>query len=284
MQPALARAALLLTAAMACFSVSDVLAKQLSAQLPPVVLAWCRYLLLLVTVLPIALLRPATFCTGRGAWQAARAAGLVGSAVLFLFALQALPVAEATAMVFASPLFVTLLAALILRERVPMHRWATVALGFAGVLIVVRPGIGVFGGAALFPLLSSLAWACAVICTRKLSAEDSSTTTTLYSAVFGTGALSLMLPDMDHRVLMAHALPLVGMAACWCGAQWLTISAYRIAPAASIAPYAYTQLVWASLLGVLVFMHVPDTVSLAGMAVIITSGLLAWRGGRSSAG
>jgi drug/metabolite transporter (DMT)-like permease len=78
-------------------------------------------------------------------------------------------------------------------------------------------------------------------------------------------------------------LPLVGMAACWCGAQWLTISAYRIAPAASIAPYAYTQLVWASLLGVLVFMHVPDTVSLAGMAVIITSGLLAWRGGRSSA-
>lgn len=124
MQPStLSRGALLLTAAMGCFSPSDVLAKQLSAVLPPVVLAWCRYLLLLLTVLPIAMLRPATFRTRRAGWQAARAAGLVGSAVLFLMALRALPIAEATAMVFASPLFVTLLAALVLHERVPLRRW-----------------------------------------------------------------------------------------------------------------------------------------------------------------
>lgn len=149
-----------------------------------------------------------------------------------------------------------------------------VTLGFAGVLIVVRPGAGVFGVAAVFPVLSSLAWASAVICTRKLSADDSSTTTTLYSALLGTGALALLLPVIDRQVLMVHAASLGAIAACWCAAQWLTISTYRIAQAASIAPYAYSQLVWASLLGVAVFGHVPDAMSLVGMA-------LAWRAERT---
>ncbi len=284
MQPALVRGALLLAVAMAFFSVSDALAKHLSTALSPVLLAWCRYLLLLLTVLPLALLRPATWRTRQPGWQAARGASLVGSAVIFLFALRVLPVAEATAMVYASPLYVTLLATLVLRERVPLHRWLPVTLGFAGVLIVVRPGAGVFGGAALLPLLSSLCWASALICTHKLSAQDSPITTTLYSAVFGTAALSLMLPDLDPALLAAHAGPLAGMAICWCTAQWITLQAYRFASAADLAPYSYTQLVWASLLGLVVFSHVPDPVSLAGMAVIIASGLVAWRQGRPGRG
>jgi drug/metabolite transporter (DMT)-like permease len=277
--PSTARGGAMLVAAMACFSISDVLAKHLSADLAPVVLAWCRYVLLLALVAPLAVVRPQILRTRRPYLQLLRSVGLVGSAVLFLLGLRLLPVAEATAMVFASPLFVTLLATLFLGERLSLPRWLPVALGFAGVLVVVRPGAGVFGMAALFPLLSSLAWACAVVCTRKLSAEDSSATTTFYSALAGAAALTIALPPIDAS-LAAHAPALALMACSWCAAQWLTISAYRAAPATSIAPYAYSQLVWATLLSIAVFAHVPDLMSLSGMGIIVAAGVLAWRNTR----
>jgi drug/metabolite transporter (DMT)-like permease len=275
MQHAPARGALLLVAAMATFSLSDVMAKRLAADVPPVALAWCRYLLLVATTVPLALAQPALWRTRSPGWQAARAAGLTGSAVFFLLALGALPVAEATAMVFASPLFVTLLAALLLKERVALARWAPVMLGFAGVLVVVRPGSSVFGAAALYPLASSLCWASAVACTRKLSANDASATTMLYSSLLGTAALTVILPPLQPDVLLTHGLLVAGMAGSWCVGQWLTIAAYRAASAAAIAPFAYSQLVWAAGLGVAVFGHVPDGVSLAGIGVILASGLLA---------
>lgn len=270
-----ARGAALLIAAMAGFSLSDAMAKQLSGAFSPIVMAWFRYLLLLSTVAAIALARPAIVRSTRPVLQVGRALALVGSALLFLFGLRALPVAEATAMVFASPLFVTLLAALALREHVSPWRWLPVTLGFAGVLIVVRSGALGFGGAELFPLLSSMAWAAAVTLTRKLSAADASATTMFYSGVVGTACLSVILPALDLAALRAHAPLLLAMAGAWCAAQWLTIAAYRVAPAATIAPFAYSQLVWASLLGLLLFQHIPDAWSLAGMAVILASGLLA---------
>lgn len=278
------RGAALLVAAMAAFAVSDVMAKRLLEVHSPITVAWIRYLLLLVTVVPLAMVRPGSWRT-RCPWlQAGRAAGLVGSAVLFQFAIRAMPVAEATAMVFASPLFVTLLAMLVLREAVPWRRWLPVILGFAGVLVVVRPGVLGFGGAEIFPLLSSMAWAVAVVCTRRLSDTDNSTTTMLYSGLFGVAGLTLMLPDLDLRALPGQAILLVPMAAAWCAAQWLTIAAYRLAPAASIAPFAYSQLVWAAVLGYAVFRHVPDAVALCGMAVILASGLCAaWQGRRARA-
>jgi drug/metabolite transporter (DMT)-like permease len=282
MTPAALRGAALLVAAMAAFSTSDALAKQLAQTFPALVMAWCRYALLFKLVLPLALRRPDAWRTRRPGLQAARAAGLVASAVLFLFALQALPVAEATAMVFASPLFVTLLAALVLREPVRPARWWPVVLGFAGVLVVVRPGSSVFGGAALFPLLSSLAWACAVICTRRLSSIDSTTTTLLYSGLLGAALLSVWLPATALPLMLPHALPLLGMAAAWCGAQRLTIAAYRLAPAATIAPFAYSQLLCAAVIGWLVFEHVPDAISLAGMGVILGSGM--WAAGAARRG
>jgi drug/metabolite transporter (DMT)-like permease len=275
MNPAAARGAALLVAAMACFSASDALAKQLSGALPPLVLAWCRYLLLLAVVAPLALRHPAAWRSQRPGLQVLRAAALAASAMLFLFGISLLPVAEATAMVFASPLFVTLLASLALREHVPLSRWWPVLLGFGGVLVVVRPGAGVFGAAALYPLLSSMAWACAVICTRRLSSSDSTLTTMLYSSVIGTAASTLLLPSVQPGALLAHAWPLLCMAGAWCLAQWLTIVAYRLAPAAAIAPFAYTQLLCAALIGWVVFDHLPDGASFAGMAVILASGVWA---------
>lgn len=270
-----AQGALLLIAAMACFSLSDVMAKQLAGTVSPMTLAWLRFALLLTTVAPLALARPHLWRSRRPGLQLARAMGLAGSAVLFLFGLRALPVPEATAMVFASPFFVTLLAAWLLREQVPLRRWLPVTLGFAGVLIVARPGAPTFGAAALFPLLSSMAWATAVVSSRKLSATDPSATTMLYSSLAGTAVLGAAMPTLDQSMLMRHGWLLASMAIAWCAAQWLTITAYRLAPAATIAPFAYCQLVWAALLGFAAFGHVPDLPSTVGMAVIIVSGALA---------
>jgi drug/metabolite transporter (DMT)-like permease len=265
----------LLVTAMAFFSVSDALAKYLSASLSPFALAWFRYLMLLGTVVPLAVMRPRTWRTAKPLLQVARAVSLVASALLFMWGLKILPVAEATAMVFASPLFVTLLATVLLREFVPWPRWIPVTLGFVGVLIVVRPGFSGYGGAELFPILSSVAWAVSIVVTRQLSKADSSATTMLYAGVLGTAGLTLVLPPLDMAVVTAKAHWLVVMGVFWCTGQWLTIAAYRVATAAEIAPFAYSQLMWATLLGLVVFHHVPDFVSLLGMAVIVASGLLA---------
>ncbi|MFT4267706.1 MAG: DMT family transporter [Xenophilus sp.] len=273
-----ARGALLLVAAMGAFALSDVLSKQLAPVFTPVQVAWLRYALLLATVLPWAR-RPAAWRSRHPLLHAGRAAGLIGSAVLFQYAIQAMPVAEATAMVFASPLFVTLLAALALREPVGGRRWAAVLLGFAGVLVVARPGRLAFGGAEVFPLLSSMAWAIAVVCTRRLAGEPVETAM-LYPALAGALLLAPWLPLPDSGLSPGQACTALAMAASWCGAQWLTALAYRTAAASSIAPFAYAQLLWAALLGAAVFGHVPQAGALAGMALILLSGVLAARASR----
>ncbi|MBB3175993.1 DMT family transporter [Variovorax sp. Sphag1AA] len=268
----------LLTLAMAAFAVSDSLAKQLAPHFPAFALAWFRYLALLITVLPLVLQRPVLMKSGQPLLQALRAIALAGSAVLFLYGLRSIPQAEATAMVFASPLFVVLLARLVLHERLSTARVVPVLMGFIGVLVVARPGTSSFGGAEFFPLFSSMAWASAVILTRKLGATDGTTTTMFHSALIGVLCLSPMLPAMNGPMPVSAWLALASMCVAWCAAQWLVVSAYRIAPPSAIAPLSYSQMLWAGILGWAVFGHWPDTVSLLGMGIIALSAMYAaWR-------
>lgn len=233
---------LLLLGAMAGFSVSDALVQHAGSGLDAAQLAWLRYALLLATAIPLAVRNPALLRSGRPLLQLGRACGLVGSAVLFLQGIKTLPIADATALVFASPLYVTLLSWLLLRE--PFGRWrsAPVLLGFIGVLIVAQPGGAGFDAAMLLPMLSSMAWAGAVICTRLLSGTDTAPTTMLYSAVLGVLTLSLPAMHMDLNALVLQWPWLLAMAGSWCMAQWLLIGAYRLAPPSAIAPFSYSQL------------------------------------------
>lgn len=139
----------LLVAAMAGFALSDMWAKTLATSFSPVLLAWFRYLGLLAMVLPLVLARPALVRTAQPRLQVLRALALVGSALFFLHALRRIPQAEATAVVFASPLLVMLLARVVLGERAGLQRWLPVLCGFAGVLVVVRPATLAFGGAEM---------------------------------------------------------------------------------------------------------------------------------------
>jgi len=272
---------LLLIGAMAGFSLSDALVQRAGSGLQSAHLAWLRYVLLLLSTLPLLVRNPSLARSKRPGVQVLRAAGLVGSAVLFLQGLKALPIADATALVFASPLYVTLLSALLLREPVGLWRNLPVVLGFTGVLIVAQPGGAGFQTAMLYPMLSSMAWATAVICTRLLSEADSATTTMLYSAALGVVALSPALPTADTAAVAVQWPWLLAMAVAWCLAQWMTILAYRLAPPGAIAPFSYSQMLWAAILGWLLFGQVPSARTALGMSVIALSGVMAaWMANR----
>ena len=198
---------------------------------------------------------------------------MVGSALLFTLGLRFISVAEATAIYFVSPILITALAIPVLGERIGWRRWTAALIGLIGVLIVIRPGTGAFDSAALFPLLGATCWAGAAVVTRKLGTADRPVTTMVYSAVVGLLVLTALLPFN----WVAPSSTEIGLGVCIgllsTAGHWLVVLAYRDAHASLIAPYAYVQLIWAALLGYAVFGSLPDGFTLAGAAIIATSGL-----------
>ena len=264
----------LILAAVTIFSVSDALAKHLGQFLPPVEVAWMRYAtFLLLTLAPVLRSGPTALRSKTPALQVLRGLALVGSALSFMAALRFLPLAEATAINFVSPIFITALSIPILGEVVGARRWAAVGVGLAGVLIIVRPGGGAFGAEVFLPVLTAASWALAVIATRKMAGADRPGTTLFWSAGVGFALLSALLPfdfvpPSAGQVGLGLLLGLIASAG-----QWLIVLAYRHAAASVLAPFSYFQLLSAALLGFLAFGAVPDRWTLAGAGVIAASGL-----------
>jgi drug/metabolite transporter (DMT)-like permease len=211
--------------------------------------------------------------TGRLGMQMLRGAALLGSSLFFISGLRYLPIAEASATGFVSPLFVTALSIVFLSESVGVRRWLATAAGLAGVLIILRPGTGAFHVAAFFPIVSAFCWAVTLILTRMMSGREHTTTTMTYSAIAGVAILSAMVPFVWvapswHDILFGL---LIGVAST--AGQWIVALAFRYADASVLAPFSYTQLVWVSVLGFLVFGEVPDAWTVVGAAFIVASGL-----------
>jgi drug/metabolite transporter (DMT)-like permease len=264
----------LFVAATMLFSLSDTMAKYLTASLPAIEIAWVRYVVfVLLAASPVVRHGPAAARVRRPRWQILRGLGVVGSAVLFVASLSALPIAEATTVGFVSPLMIASLAVPVLGEKVGPGGWLAVLAGFLGVLIVIRPGTSGFHPAVLLVLASSCCWVMAMLITRRMAATERPSAMLLWSAATGLTVLTVLLPLMfrppDARSL-ALAL-LVGIVAT--GGQWLTILGYRNTPASVLAPLSYSQLIWSSVLGYLVFGAVPDRWTLIGAAVIVASGI-----------
>ncbi len=264
----------LLVAATMLFSLSDTTAKYLTGSLPPVEIAWVRYVVfVLLTAIPLLRGGAPAARVRRPLLQVLRGLGVVGSAVLFIASLASLPIAEATTVNFVSPLLITVLAVPILGERVGTGGWLAVLAGFLGVLAVARPGTAGFHPAVVFVLLSSLCWSGAILITRRMAATERASATLLWTACTGLVVLTVLLPPvfrMPDVPTLALTI-LVGFISS--GGQWLTVLAYRHAPASVLAPLSYGQLIWSSALGFLVFGAVPDRWTLVGAAVIIGSGL-----------
>jgi drug/metabolite transporter (DMT)-like permease len=214
-----------------------------------------------------------TFRSQRPGLQVFRGLALVTSSILFISSLRYLPIAEATATSFAAPIFITALSVLVLGEKVGHRRWAATFVGLTGVLVVVRPGTSAFDPASILPLMAALSWASAVVVTRQTSAVDSALTTLAYSAVIGVLVLSALLPFFwmppDWSTILFGML--IGCAAT--AGHSLIIVAFRYGDASVLAPFTYTQLVWVTGLGILLFGAIPDRWTVAGATVIVLSGL-----------
>ena len=176
------RGGALMLGATVLFSISDVMAKYLTERIPAVEFATIRYAVFVVMAGSV-LLRPgrASLRSRRPVLQVVRGVGVVGSAVAFILSLGSLPIAEATALNFITPLLITVLAIPVLGEVVRPQGWLAVLAGFAGMLVVVRPGLGGFHPAALLVVVSSLFWCMAMLVTRQLAGVDRSGVTLLWT-------------------------------------------------------------------------------------------------------
>jgi len=208
-------------------------------------------------------------------WQIARGLILVFCTGLSFTGLRFMPLAEFTAISFVTPLIITLLAGPLLGEKVGLARWGAVALGFAGVLIIIRPGSGIFGWAALLPLTLSCANAMFQILTRKYAGVDDPVTTLFFSGLAGAVLASVAVPFVWKTPVLAHWPALLLMGVLGGGGHLLLVLCFRRAPASVLAPFSYAQLAFATLIGVLIMGHVPDRWSLIGMGVIALAGLYA---------
>ncbi len=256
------------------FSLSDTMAKYLTASIPAVEYTTVRYAVFVaMAASPLMRRRHVSLRSRRPGLQLLRGIGGLGSALGFILSLHYLPIADATAINFVTPLMVTVLAVPVLGEVVSGRGWLAVLTGFAGVLIVVRPGIGGLHPAVLLVLLSASFWCMSLLLTRRLVGVDPSTVTLLWTAVTGFVLLLCALPFFAQPLSVSQALACAGVGVIASAGQWLALLAYRHARATVLAPLSYGQLIWSSALGYLVFGAVPDRWVLAGAVVIAASGL-----------
>src|SRR5262249_40425407 len=255
--------------------VSDVTAKDRAATLPSIEIAWLRFLVFALIMVPAMVPGSPLFAlkTNHLGLQLMRGAALLGSSLFFISGLRYLPIAEASATGFVSPLFVTALSIIFLSEKVGVRRWLATAVGLVGVLIIIRPGSSAFHPAAFFPIVSALAWAATLIMTRMMSGKEHAITVMTYSSIAGVAILSAIVPFAwvtPSWQAVAFGV-LIGVFST--AGQWIVVLAFRYADASVLAPFSYTQLLWVSILGFLVFGELPDVWTVVGAAFIVGSGL-----------
>ena len=266
---------LLVIGAVGLFALADVFAKLLTHDTPAAQVVWVRYAAMLALALGLVLATD----SGRRACRVKRPLlqGLRGLAVLtsgglFILGLGRLPLPEATAVSFVTPTFATVMAVFLLREAVARRRWTALAVGMAGIMILLRPGGALFSPAALLPLGSAFFGATAIILTRRIGGEDAPAATLLCSAIVGFVLLSATAPmwltAMDSVALVAAG----AMGLCYAVGQLLLIIAYGRGEASLLAPFSYIQVVFAALLAAVVFGWTPDVVGALGIGLIVLSG------------
>jgi drug/metabolite transporter (DMT)-like permease len=273
-------AVLLIVLASACFTTVDVSVKHLSQRYPVPLIAWARWGVQALVLVAIAAprLRFGLLRTTQLPQHLLRGALLISSSLCFFFALRFLPLAEATALNYTSPILVTLLAGWLLRERLTRPRWAFVVAGFIGMLLIVRPGSEALAPAALFPLGAAALYAIFQIMTRKLAGENLMTLM-LYPSLLGTFALSAAVPFVHPADWnpTSDLVAFVGIGILGSLGHLLFVRAFQRASASAIAPFTYVQLIWSTLAGWLVFSTFPDGWTLTGILVIAASGVvLTW--------
>lgn len=272
-----AAAILLVFSAGLLFSFLDSSAKYLgSVGLASPFIAWARFAVhvLLALVLLRAWASPAVFRVNSMPRQLVRGMFLFGSTLFNFLALETLQLAETVSIFFFAPMVITAIAGPLLGEWAGWRRWMAVLVGFVGVLVVTRPGLGVFGLGHVYAVCAMLSYCFYVITTRQMSSRETAESMIFYSAL---APVILMAPTLPVYASMPDGwfqwTVLLSMGVLGGIGHWLIIKAYRIATTTALAPYAYLQLVWMVSLGYLFFGDLPDMWTIGGALIIVSSGL-----------
>ena len=253
----------------------DGIAKFLSADYPVVEIVWARYFFHLLILLPLTVARhgPRALLPSRPLAQLLRGSLLLGSTIFFFAAISKMPIADALALVFISPLLVTALSPLVLGEAVGLRRGAAVAVGFLGALVIIRPGMGVMQLAAFWALGAGTLYGCYLLATRRLAGAAPPLVTLTYTALVGAIVMTLWAPFVWTPPTPAVWVWMIAMGALAASGHFLLIHAFEHAPAAVLAPFAYTEIVSATAVGFFAFGDFPDGWTWVGIAIIAASGL-----------
>jgi S-adenosylmethionine uptake transporter len=262
--------------AFALFSAHDVIVKSLGGSYSPVQIVFFSALL----GLPLALLllmrdhTDANLRPRRPGWTALRTAAAVSTGVTVFYAFSVLPMAQTYAILFATPLLITLLSVPLLGEKVGWRRMLAVMVGLVGVMIVLRPGQGAgIGLGHIAAILGALTSAIASIIVRKIGQEERNIVLLLYPMMGNLVVMGLALPFVYRPMPLADFGAWVAMAAMALVASLLVIAAYKRAPAVRIAPMQYSQIIWAAIFGAIFFHETLDMATFAGAAIVIASGV-----------
>jgi len=258
-----------------CFSSLDAAAKHLSSELPLLMVVWGRYLFhfLFVTLFFFRRASGNIIQTKRIKLQILRSIFIFCAGVTFWGALMFMPLTDCFVIAFTSPLLVTALSVPILGETVDVHRWGVVTVGLLGVLIVMRPGMGIVHLVSILPMITALFYASLQITTRILGQSDNALTTLFYSGVGGLilSSISVLFVWVPPSLEQWGIFALLGLLGTM--GHYFMIKAFEFAPVSLLAPFDYTTLIWATILGFILFGDLPDTWTIAGAIIITSSGL-----------
>ena len=266
----------LMCGAVACFAFLDTTAKYLNLHMSTLEVVWARYTgaFLLPFIVSNPWTRPGLVTTARPLLQVGRSVLLLVSTMCNFMALRYLQLDEAISIAFSTPFFVAALSGPILGEWVRWRRWTAISVGFLGVLVVTRPGPGSFQPAALLSLGGAMCYALYALSTRILARTDSNETTLFYSNIVGALALLPVVPFVwttPSDPLVIALMVATGVIGSF--GHYLLIAAHRLAPAAVLSPFIYTEIVLVIALGFLVFGDLPNRYTLTGAAIVVASGL-----------
>jgi drug/metabolite transporter (DMT)-like permease len=266
----------LMCGAVALFACLDAVAKYLNTELDSLQIAWARYtsafVLTLIVSNPIThndLLRTRSIKL-----QIIRSLLLVASTALNFLALRWLQLDEALSIIFTFPFIVAIISGPLLDEWIGWRRWSAICFGFAGVLLITRPGFGGMHPAALITLAGTTCYAFYAVITRIVSRVDSNQTSLFYANFIGAMVMLPVIPfvwQAPRDWVIALMLTMTGVLGST--GHFFLIAGHKLAPASTLSPFIYTQLIWVVILGYLVFDHLPNGWTLAGAAMVIGSGL-----------
>jgi drug/metabolite transporter (DMT)-like permease len=274
------RGILLMIGSSILFAIVNALVKWEVALYPVGEVAFVRSVFSLIPAYLIILPRTGlgVFNTKRPLDHLKRALSQFGSMMSIMLAFALMPLADAIAINFSSPLFTTLLSILILKEKVGIHRWSALIIGFVGVLLVTKPGAGSFQPGAVFALANAILISTVAIAIRRMSATESSETLTIYQLTLITFLTALLLP-FGFTMPTWTDFGLLALAGLGNGvAQYWWTKSLHLAPPSAVVPFNYLALVWATVIGFIVWGDVPTTDLIIGSAVVVGSGLyILWR-------